>query len=77
MLMPDGGSSLKPAAQQLQSAALLTGADEPGVHDGGVVHRQHPGRAAVGLLVLDGPFIPGWGGGAGRAVSARQSTTGT
>lgn len=54
-----GGSSLKPAAQQLQSAALLTGADEPGVHDGGVVHRQHPGRAAVGLLVLDGPFIPG------------------
>ena len=53
------GASLIGTGLTLDAEVYNTGADEPGVHDGGVVHRQHPGRAAVGLLVLDGPFIPG------------------
>ena len=55
-----GGSlALEATAQQLQGAALLTGADQAGVDDGGVVHRRYQGGAAVGLLILQGSLKAG------------------
>ena len=53
------GPAPKFAAQQLQGAHLLAGADQTGVEDGAVVGGEHPGGAAVGPLIDEGPFKPG------------------
>ena len=51
---PGDRPSLKSAVQDLKLAALLTRADQAGVDDGGVVCLQHPGGAALCLLVDQG-----------------------
>ena len=51
--------SLEGAVQDLQGAALLPGADQPGVDDGGIVGLQDPGGAPLGLLVEKGPLKAG------------------
>ena len=51
---PGDRPSLKSAVQDLKLAALLTRADQAGVDDGGVVCLQHPGGAALRLLVDQG-----------------------
>lgn len=56
-----GGLPLKAPAQQLKRAALLAGADQTGVDDGGVVHRRYQSGTAVGLPVLQRPFKSGGG----------------
>ena len=53
------GLAFEAPAQQLQRAALLAGADQPGVDNGGVVHAYNQSGAAVCLLVLHGVLIPG------------------
>ena len=57
----DSGDGLpgEGSVQNFQLAALLTGADQAGVNNGGVVHRQHLGLAALRLLVEKGPLKAG------------------
>ena len=57
----DSGDGLpgEGSVQNFQLAALLTGADQAGVNNGGVVHRQHLGLAALRLLVEEGALIAG------------------
>ena len=53
------GPAPKFAAQQLQGAHLLAGADQTGVEDGAVVGGEYPCGAAVGPLIDEGPFKSG------------------
>ena len=48
-----GRLPLERSAQQFQRAGLLSGADQAGVHDGGIVHGHYPGCAAVVALVVE------------------------